>query len=137
MKIFSKKSFAIGEGVTQANPTGTCFVTQPGAFHTLPDSMAKDPMLQAAVAEGSIIIMDEKETESKVTNDFVDNSNVKEVTPKSEEEAFYEELKVKSRDEVIKMAEDMGIKLEGNEKTGKIKSLVMNAYREEKLSDNE
>ena len=30
MKIFSKKAFAIGEGVTQANPMGTCIVTQPG-----------------------------------------------------------------------------------------------------------
>lgn len=136
MKIFSKKAFAIGEGVTQSNPDGTCFVTQAGAFHTIPDDFANDPMLKAAVAEGSIIIMDGK-SDSKVENDFVDNSNVKEVTPKTEEEAFYEELKVKSRDEAIKMAEEMGIKLEGNEKTGKIKSLVMNAYREEKLAESE
>ena len=132
MKIFSKKAFAIGEGVTQANPMGTCIVTQPGGFQTIPDSMAKDPMLQAAIA----VIVD-NENKSKIENDFVDNSNVKEVTPKSEEEAFYEELKLKSRDEAIKMAEDMDIKLEGTEKTGKIKSLIMNAFREEKLSEAE
>lgn len=136
MKIFSKKAFAIGEGVTQANPIGTCIVTQPGGFQTIPDSMAKDPMLQAAIAEGSIVIVD-NENKSKIENDFVDNSNVKEVTPKSEEEAFYEELKLKSRDEAIKMAEDMDIKLDGTEKTGKIKSLIMNAFREEKLSEAE
>ena len=35
------------------------------------------------------------------------------------------------------MAEDMDIKLEGTEKTGKIKSLIMNAFREEKLSEAE
>lgn len=137
MKIFSKKAFAIGEGITQANPTGTCIVTQPGGFQTIPDAMANDPMLKAAIAEGSIVIVDSKETEVKVSNDFVDNSNVKEINPKSEEEAFYEELKLKSRDDAIKMAEDMGIKLEGTEKTGKIKSLIMNAFREEKLSEAE
>lgn len=136
MKIFSKKAFAIGEGVTRANPMGTCIVTQPGGFQTISDSMANDPMLQAAIAEGSILIVD-NENKSKIENDFVDNSNVKEVTPKSEEEAFYEKLKLKSRDEAIKMAEDMDIKLEGTEKTGKIKSLIMNAFREEKLSEAE
>lgn len=137
MKIFSKKAFAIGEGITQANPNGTCIVTQPGGFQTIPDEMINDPMLKAAVAEGSILIVDNERDAVKAENNFVDNSNVNEITPQSEEQAFYEELKVKTREDAVKMAEEMGIKLEGNEKTGKIKSLIMNAYREEKLSDGE
>ena len=129
MKIFSKKAFAIGEGITQANPNGTCIVTQPGGFQTIPDEMISDPMLKAAVAEGSIVIVDNERDAVKAENNFVDNSNVNEVTPQSEEQAFYEELKVKTRDDAVK--------LEGTEKTGKIKSLIMNAYREDKLSDGE
>ena len=85
MKIFSKKSFALGEGVTQNNPDGFSIVTQPGTFQNIPDNLKSDPMLLAAMAEGSILLVDSNEDKKKAENSYT-NAEVKDINPKDRQD---------------------------------------------------
>lgn len=131
MRIYSKKAFAIGEGVTKADPTGKCIITVPGTFQTIPDELHSDPMLVAAMNEGSIVLVDSQEKQKVVESTETAGSVVTGGDGGNDEQAFYEELKTKTKDEAIAMAEDFGLKLTGDESAKKIKQMVMTAYREE------
>ena len=57
MRIFSKKTFAIGPGKTRNSAGIDLFYTVPGAFQELPDRYSGDATLQAALAAGEIILV--------------------------------------------------------------------------------
>ena len=128
MRIFSKKSFALGEGVTKNNPDGVSIVTVPGTFQTIPDYLVNDPMFKAAKAEGSILVVNDKNDEAKAEATASDGA-VKDLNVKSDAEKFYEELKAKDRDQTLEIAEQYGIKVAADIKLGKIKQMIMSAYK--------
>ena len=128
MRIFSKKSFALGEGVTKNNPDGVSIVTVPGTFQTIPDYLVSDPMFKAAKAEGSILVVNDKNDEAKAEATASEGA-VKDLNVKSDAEKFYEELKGKDRDQTLEIAEQYGIKVAADTKLGKIKQMIMTAYK--------
>lgn len=128
MRIFSKKSFALGEGVTKNNPDGVSIVTVPGTFQTIPDYLVSDPMFKAAKAEGSILVVNDKNDEAKAEATASEGA-VKDLNVKSDAEKFYEELKAKDRDQTLEIAEQYGIKVAADTKLGKIKQMIMSAYK--------
>lgn len=128
MRIFSKKSFALGEGVTKNNPDGVSIVTVPGTFQTIPDYLANDPMFKAAKAEGSILVVNDKNDEAKAEATASEGA-VKDLNAKSDAEKFYEELKGKDREQTLEIAEQYGIKVAADTKLGKIKQMIMTAYK--------
>ena len=128
MRIFSKKSFALGEGVTKNNPDGVSIVTVPGTFQTIPDYLVNDPMFKAAKAEGSILVVNDKNDEAKAEATASEGA-VKDLNVKSDAEKFYEELKAKDRDQTLEIAEQYGIKVAADIKLGKIKQMIMSAYK--------
>ena len=128
MRIFSKKSFALGEGVTKNNPDGVSIVTVPGTFQTIPDYLVSDPMFKAAKAEGSILVVNDKNDEAKAEA-TASEGVVKDLNVKSDAEKFYEELKAKDRDQTLEIAEQYGIKVAADTKLGKIKQMIMSAYK--------
>lgn len=128
MRIFSKKSFALGEGVTKNNPDGVSIVTVPGTFQTIPDYLINDPMFKAAKAEGSILVVNDKNDEAKAEATASEGA-VKDLNVKSDAEKFYEELKGKDRDQTLEIAEQYGVKVAADTKLGKIKQMIMTAYK--------
>lgn len=128
MRIFSKKSFALGEGVTKNNPDGVSIVTVPGTFQTIPDYLVNDPMFKAAKAEGSILVVNDKNDEAKAEATASEGA-VKDLNAKSDAEKFYEELKGKDREQTLEIAEQYGIKVAADTKLGKIKQMIMTAYK--------
>ena len=128
MRIFSKKSFALGEGVTKNNPDGVSIVTVPGTFQTIPDYLVNDPMFKAAKVEGSILVVNDKNDEAKAEA-TANEGNVKDLNVKSDAEKFYEELKAKDRDQTLEIAEQYGIKVAADTKLSKIKQMIMSAYK--------
>ena len=128
MRIFSKKSFALGEGVTKNNPDGGSIVTVPGTFQTIPDYLVNDPMFKAAKAEGSILVVNDKNDEAKAEATASEGA-VKDLNAKSDAEKFYEELTSKDREQTLEIAEQYGIKVAADTKLGKIKQMIMSAYK--------
>lgn len=128
MRIFSKKSFALGEGVTKSNPDGVSIVTVPGTFQTVPDYLVNDPMFKAAKAEGSILVVNDKNDEAKAEATASEGA-VKDLNVKSDAEKFYEELKGKDREQTLEIAEQYGVKVAADTKLSKIKQMIMTAYK--------
>lgn len=128
MRIFSKKSFALGDGVTKNNPDGVSIVTVPGTFQTIPDYLVNDPMFKAAKAEGSILVVNDKNDEAKAEATASEGA-VKDLNTKSDAEKFYEELKGKDRDQTLEIAEQYGVKVAADTKLSKIKQMIMTAYK--------
>lgn len=128
MRIFSKKSFALGDGVTKNNPDGVSIVTVPGTFQTIPDYLVNDTMFKAAKAEGSILVVNDKNDEAKAEATASEGA-VKDLNAKSDAEKFYEELKGKDREQTLEIAEQYGIKVAADTKLGKIKQMIMTAYK--------
>lgn len=128
IRIFSKRSFAIGPGAQQGNPEIESFVTVPGAFQDMPEKYVNDPTFKLAVKVGEITVINNTSVGKKLENDE-QKAEVNDQASMSELEAFYEELKVKNREDTIELGDKFGLEINDNEKLGAFKKRIMEAYK--------
>ena len=132
IRIFSKKSFAIGPGAARGTTEVDYFVTKPNAFQDMPDKYVNDRMFKMAVKAGDITIIGSE----KVENVEAKNEAKVEEKVMSEEEAFYEELKAMSLEDATTLAEEKyGITPKNGETVSKLKKRIMAAYKKEKSEE--
>ena len=107
IRIFSKKSFAIGPGANRDGTAIESFVTVPGAFQDLPEKYTEDPTFKLAVKWGDIQIVN---AVPSVNIPFVAKEAEFTDKPQKEDEIekFYNELKGKNRDETEELAKKYG-----------------------------
>lgn len=128
IRIFSKRSFAIGPGAQQGNPEIESFVTVPGAFQDMPEKYVNDPTFKLAVKAGEITVINNTSVGKELENDE-QKAEVNDQASMSELEAFYEELKVKNREDTIELGDKFGLEINDNEKLGAFKKRIMEAYK--------
>lgn len=134
IRIFSKRSFAIGPGAQQGNPEIETFVTVPGAFQDMPEKYENDPTFKLAVKAGEITVINNASVEKKLENDE-QKAEVNDTASMTELEAFYEELKVKNREDTIELANKFGLEIKDGEKLSSFKKRIMEAYKLENGSE--
>ena len=140
IRIFSKKSFAIGPGAQRGTDVIDSFITVPGTFQDMPEEYANDPTFQLAVKFNEITVVENANTAKAVENEYAvpvtDDHN-----EMSEMEAYYNKLKTMDKDATLAEAKLFDISLSGNEKTKDIKKMIMEAYKiansEEKEEETE
>lgn len=128
IRIYSKKAFAIGPGAQQGNPEVESFITVPGAFQDMPDKYRNDPTFKLAVKAGEITVINSVSVERQIENEHP----VTELDDKAGQtslQAFFEELKVMSRDAAFELGEKYDVKPLNNEKLGAYKKRVLEAYK--------
>lgn len=128
IRIFSKRSFAIGPGAQQGNPEIESFVTVPGAFQDMPEKYVDDPTFKLAIKAGEITVINNASVEKKFENDE-QKAEVNDQASMSELEAFYEDLKIKNREDTIELGNKFGLEIKDNEKLGAFKKRIMEAYK--------
>ena len=128
IRIFSKRSFAIGPGAQQGNPEIESFITVPGSFQDMPEKYVDDPTFKLAVKAGEITVINNTSVGKKLENDE-QKAEVNDQASMSELEAFYEELKVKNREDTIELGDKFGLTINDNEKLGAFKKRIMEAYK--------
>lgn len=134
IRIFSKRSFAIGPGAQQGNPEIETFITVPGAFQDMPEKYENDPTFKLAVKAGEITVINNASVEKKFENDE-QKAEVNDTASMTELEAFYEELKVKNREDTIELANKFGLEIKDGEKLSSFKKRIMEAYKLENGSE--
>lgn len=131
MRIFAKRAFDLGTGINKFTGEIDTLVTIPMSFMDIPDDKKNHPLFKLAVDEGSIIIVDGK-AEQKNIEDSLDrgefkNNNTKENMTTIEE--YYELLKTKSKEEVLKEAKRLNVHLTGDESNNALKKKVFESYK--------
>lgn len=131
MRIFAKRAFDLGTGINKFTGEIDTLVTIPMSFMDIPDDKKKHPLFKLAVDEGSIIVVDGK-AEQKNIEDSLDrgefkNNNTKENMTTVEE--YYELLKTKSKEEVLKEAKRLNVHLTGDESNNALKKKVFESYK--------
>lgn len=131
MRIFAKRAFDLGTGINKFTGEIDTLVTIPMSFMDIPDDKKNHPLFKLAVDEGSIIIVDGK-AEQKNIEDSLDrgefkNNNTKENMTTVEE--YYELLKTKSKEEVLKEAKRLNVHLTGDESNNALKKKVFESYK--------
>lgn len=131
MRIFAKRAFDLGTGINKFTGEIDTLVTIPMSFMDIPDDKKNHPLFKLAVDEGSIIVVDGKE-EQKNIEDSLDrgefkNNNTKENMTTVEE--YYELLKTKSKEEVLKEAKRLNVHLTGDESNNALKKKVFESYK--------
>lgn len=131
MRIFAKRAFDLGTGINKFTGEIDTLVTIPMSFMDIPDDKKNHPLFKLAVDEGSIIVVDGK-AEQKNIEDSLDrgefkNNNTKENMTTVEE--YYELLKTKSKEEVLKEAKRLNVHLTGDESNNALKKKVFESYK--------
>jgi hypothetical protein len=131
MRIFAKRAFDLGTGINKFTGEIDTLVTIPMSFMDIPDDKKNHPLFKLAVDEGSIIVVDGK-AEQKNIEDSLDrgefkNNNTKENMTTVEE--YYELLKTKSKEEVLKEAKRLNVHLIGDESNNALKKKVFESYK--------
>lgn len=127
IRIFSKKSFAIGPGAQRGNPEIESFQTVPGSFQDMPEKYATDPTYLLAVKAGDITVI--SGANQKVVENDEPKAEVDDGAVQTAVEAFYEELKGMSRDEAAEIAEKYNVAAEDGEKLSSFKKRILEAYK--------
>lgn len=133
IRIFSKKAFAFGPGAVQGSDVIENFVTVPGTFQDMPDKYQNDLTFKMAVKYKEVEII---QHEVQVQAAPKIKETVVEPNPDSDDsvEKFYEELKLKNKDEVKELAMKYGAEFVDSDPLKINKKRVMEAY---KLSNSE
>lgn len=131
MRIFAKRAFDLGTGINKFTGEIDTLVTIPMSFMDIPDDKKNHPLFKLAVDEGSIIVVDGK-AEQKNIEDSLDrgefkNNNTKENMSAVEE--YYELLKTKSKEEVLKEAKRLNVHITGDESNNALKKKVFESYK--------
>ena len=131
IRIFSKKAFAFGPGAQQGTDVIDHFVTVPGTFQDMPDRYENDRTFKTAVRCGEVEIVkhEVKIPVAQVTTVTENKEDVEAETEKGSVEEFYEELKIKNKDEVKELAEKYGADFVDTDPLKANKKRVMEAYK--------
>lgn len=128
IRIFSKKAFAFGPGAVQGSDVIENFITVPGTFQDMPDKYQDDLTFKMAVKYKEVEIV-QHEVQVPVTPK-VEEANVKTESDSDDSvEKFYEELKIKNKDEVKELAEKYGAEFVDSNPLKINKKRVMEAYK--------
>lgn len=129
IRIFSKKTFAFGPGAQHGTDVIEHFITVPGTFQDMPDKYENDRTFLAAVKCGEVEVV-KHEVKIPVTPIVEKNEDDTEVeTEKGSVEEFYEELKLKNKDEVKELADKYGADFVDTDPLKANKKRVMEAYK--------
>lgn len=130
IRIFSKKAFAFGPGAVQGSDVIENFVTVPGTFQDMPDKYQNDLTFKMAVKYKEVEIVQHEvqvqaaqDAESKMKNADSETDSDDSV------EKFYEELKLKNKDEVKELAVKYGAEFVDSDPLKINKKRVMEAYK--------
>lgn len=128
IRIFSKKAFAFGPGAVQGSDVIENFVTVPGTFQDMPDKYQNDLTFKMAVKYKEVEII---QHEVQVQAAPKIKETVVEPNPDSDDsvEKFYEELKLKNKDEVKELAVKYGAEFVDSDPLKINKKRVMEAYK--------
>lgn len=135
IRIFSKKSFAIGPGAQRGSSTVDIFQTVPLSFQDMPEKYENDPTFKLAVKAGDIVIVNQQTVKAieAAPDKVVDPSMDEEVetVEKSEEEiaSYKESLKKMNTEEVKAEAEKYGAEFVEDDKLSANKKRVLEAYK--------
>ena len=146
IRIFSKKTFAIGPGVKRGSMTADYFHTIPLSFQDMPEKYANDRTFKLAVKAGDITIVENGENAVKqqivapatpVTPDpatpkaaYPDADKTKVADPDVDSiEAYKEQLKKMNKEEVKAEAEKYGAEFVEDDKLSQNKKRVLEAYK--------
>lgn len=131
MRIFSKRAFDLGTGINKFTGEIDTLVTVPMSFMDIPDDKKNHPLFKLAVDEGSIIVVDgkaeQKNIEASLDRGEFKNNNTKENMTTVEE--YYESLKTKNKEEVLKEAKRLNVHLTGDESNNVLKKKVFESYK--------
>lgn len=141
IRIFSKKSFAIGPGAQRGTDRIESFITVPGTFQDMPEAYVNDKTFKLAVKFHEIEIIEQKvhiptapvapveKEEEKNTVEAkiyeVKNDDL-EFTP---EEKFKEELKAMNKEQVKELADEYGVEFKDEDSLKLNKKRVFEAYK--------
>ncbi len=135
IRIFSKKAFAFGPGATQGTDVIENFITVPGTFQDMPEKYKDDPTFKIAVKYKEVEIVQHEVQVQAAPITEAKTKNIDSGTDSDDSvEKFYEELKLKNKDEVKELAEKYGAEFVDSDPLKINKKRVMEAY---KLSINE
>ena len=128
IRIFSKKAFAFGPGAVQGSDVIENFVTVPGTFQDMPDKYQNDLTFKMAVKYKEVEII---QHEVQVQAAPKIKETVVEPNPDSDDsvEKFYEELKLKNKDEVKELSVKYGAEFVDSDPLKINKKRVMEAYK--------
>lgn len=128
IRIFSKKAFAFGPGAVQGSDVIENFVTVPGTFQDMPDKYQNDLTFKMAVKYKEVEII---QHEVQVQAAPKVKETVVEPNPDLDDsvEKFYEELKLKNKDEVKELAVKYGAEFVDSDPLKINKKRVMEAYK--------
>lgn len=136
IRIYSKKSFAIGPGASRGGTVDKQFITVPQAIQEMPEGLAKDPTFKLAVKAGDIIVMTKEVVSPAVANsvpddvlDEIDKTNSEETGLDAKVKEFYNTLKTKNHAEVKELAEEYGAEFVESDKLSMNKKRVLEAYK--------
>lgn len=128
IRIFSKKAFAFGPGAVQGSDVIENFVTVPGTFQDMPDKYQNDLTFKMAVKYKEVeIIQHEVQIQAapKIKETVVEPNHDSDDSV----EKFYEELKLKNKDEVKELAVKYGAEFVDSDPLKINKKRVMEAYK--------
>lgn len=128
IRIFSKKAFAFGPGAVQGSDVIENFVTVPGTFQDMPDKYQDDLTFKMAVKYKEVEIV-QHEVQVPVTSNVEETGEETESDSDDSVEKFYEELKIKNKDEVKELAEKYGAEFVDSDPLKINKKRVMEAYK--------
>ena len=128
IRIFSKKAFAFGPGAVQGSDVIENFFTFPGTFQDMPDKYQNDLTFKMAVKYKEVeIVQHEVQVQAapKIKETVVEPNP----DPDDSVEKFYEELKLKNKDEVKELAVKYGAEFIDSDPLKINKKRVMEAYK--------
>lgn len=130
IRIYSKKSFALGPGAMRGTTDVVSVITVPNAWQDVDEALKNDPTFVLAQKAGDIVIT---ESQPRI---FVDTTfeDVKEDTKveddtKSKVAEYAEKLKLMNADEVEEAAKEFGAEFLKDDKLKENKKRVLVAYK--------
>ena len=128
MRVDYQKAFAFGPGAVQGSDVIENFVTVPGTFQDMPDKYQNDLTFKMAVKYKEVeIVQHEVQVQAapKIKETVVEPNP----DPDDSVEKFYEELKIKNKDEVKELADKYGAEFIDSDPLKINKKRVMEAYK--------
>lgn len=125
IKIYSKKAFAFGPGADRYGNVDM-FVTVPRSFQEMDEKYTVDPTYKMAVVCGDVIPYP---AETVIHGASVETVKQEEKQDDTAENEFYEKLKIASKSEVEKLAEQYGAEFVKTDSLRQNRKRVMEAYK--------
>lgn len=142
IRIFSKKSFAIGPGAQRGTDRIESFITVPGTFQDMPEAYVNDKTFKLAVKFHEIEIIEqkvhiptapvvpvEKEEEKNAVEAKINEVKNEDSSEFTSEEKFKEDLKAMNKEQVKELAGKYGVEFKDEDSLKLNKKRVFEAYK--------